>query len=1227
MKNTAKRIMSAFLVLTMLFSLGGVASAAGSVNLTAGESETVRTSYSGDNYEWSSTDSSVASVSGDGSSAVIFAEGAGSANVTVTVTREVAAEPAEGEADDAENPSSGSGATTTETVGTETWTVTVSAPAKPVHEEPPREKMTVSIDPANGLVLVMNEGSETVSASVNNAVGNVSYSWNSGNPNIAVVSGSGSTVSIKPVSEGHTSISVTAADDSSDVTESITVTVAPPKITKVMASASGSTTVSMDAGETMDLNASVSGGSGSFDFVWDCSGILEFTDRMRANATIKANDAGTGTVTLCVYDADDYSNSSTVTWNVTVKSKSAPLSVSVDPATISLNVGDSGTLSASASGGSGNSGNYEYAWSTDNAIISLSSNGSAATVTGGSAGTAGVTVTVTDRSTGTSNKANCTVTVKSRDASYNASGTATVGSNSSITDAASSIASGYQSSFKVALNSSASVRLMTPSSTIGQLYLSDGSMVAANTSYTYSQFSSMYLRATASGSFSTAYSINDGGNVLSGTLALSASGGIPVSSVSISKTSLSMDTYSSCFLNVGILPSNAAYTINWKSSNSKIASVDGNGASVTVRTRGSLGSATITATVQSLSGGSPVERSCTVRVSTSSDSDHSSGYSFSPSLTLTLGSDYYGTNLADSFRDRFRTAYGYSLPDDATIQFSSAGNTNVAITRLSDGTPIRSKVNYNFAQYLAMSVSPISAGTTSTNYTLTHNNNIVNGTITIYVRNANVSASISPANMTLAPNSSQYVSVSISPSSSYYTVNWSSSNTNIATVSGNGTSATVYCGNRTGNATIMATIQDRNGVRVDRSCVVTVRNQADNTYSPSLALTLGVNYTGTTLSSLLASQFRSVHNMTLNNDAARIRFHSLGNSAVAVTRLANGSLISANTDYTFTQYIGMYAEPLSAGSFNVPYTLTYNGRSLTGTVMVSVAAASISSSLQLSGLNPYTFRDAAANGSAGSTQLSTAITNAVGYSWNYIRFDNASGFAGTLYRDTSRSPVSNTNITSAMFSNLYFVPSQIGNYSIGFTVYNANGGNLAKGTLMISVTAPGSKEVSFSDVKSNDWFSTSVTWAVNRSITNGTGVGTFSPYNTCTTAEILTFLWRSKGSPAPTISNPFTNVNSGDFYYNAALWAYQNGLVTGTWFNGAEPCTRASTVIFLWRLAGSPEAMSSGFSDVTAGTETAAAVNWAVSKGITNGTSPTTFEPLTTCNRGQIVTFLYRAYA
>ncbi|MBQ6430608.1 MAG: leucine-rich repeat protein [Oscillospiraceae bacterium] len=188
--------------------------------------------------------------------------------------------------------------------------------------------------------------------------------------------------------------------------------------------------------------------------------------------------------------------------------------------------------------------------------------------------------------------------------------------------------------------------------------------------------------------------------------------------------------------------------------------------------------------------------------------------------------------------------------------------------------------------------------------------------------------------------------------------------------------------------------------------------------------------------------------------------------------------------------------------------------------------------------------------------------------------------------------------------------------------------------LHITVNAkPVERTNPFTDVHETDFFYDAVLWAANAEpqVTAGTSATTFSPNATCTRAQVVTFLWRAKGCPEPKSgSNPFTDVASGEYYYKAVLWAVENEVTAGTSATTFSPnagCTRAQVVTFLWRAEGKPAPGSSDnlFTDVASGEYYYTAVLWAVEKDITKGTSATTFSPNATCTRGQIVTFLYRA--
>ena len=176
------------------------------------------------------------------------------------------------------------------------------------------------------------------------------------------------------------------------------------------------------------------------------------------------------------------------------------------------------------------------------------------------------------------------------------------------------------------------------------------------------------------------------------------------------------------------------------------------------------------------------------------------------------------------------------------------------------------------------------------------------------------------------------------------------------------------------------------------------------------------------------------------------------------------------------------------------------------------------------------------------------------------------------------------------------------------------------------VPIPSGLSNTFTDVRPTDYFADAVLWAVEKNITSGTSKTTFSPDATCSKVQILTFLWHANGSPEPTAANTFTDITPADYFYKAALWAAEKGLVSGSTFGANTDCTRAMTVEYMWKAAGSPApAGKADFDDVPANADYAQAVAWAVEKNITSGTGDGTFSPAATCTRGQIVTFLYRA--
>ena len=169
----------------------------------------------------------------------------------------------------------------------------------------------------------------------------------------------------------------------------------------------------------------------------------------------------------------------------------------------------------------------------------------------------------------------------------------------------------------------------------------------------------------------------------------------------------------------------------------------------------------------------------------------------------------------------------------------------------------------------------------------------------------------------------------------------------------------------------------------------------------------------------------------------------------------------------------------------------------------------------------------------------------------------------------------------------------------------------------------------FYDVPNDAFFYEAVKWAVKSGVTNGLSDTMFGPYESCTRAQIVTFLWRAAGSPEPKTAVRFADVPAGSYYAKAVAWAIENGITNGmteTTFAPNATCTRGQSVTFLYRALKGTASGSANFTDVKSDAFYADAINWAVANNVTNGTSNTTFSPNADCTRAEIVTFLYRAY-
>ena len=1056
--------------------------------------------------------------------------------------------------------------------------------------------------------------STTAHANVEGADGNARFDWTCSDTSVASIRGSHDIVTVTARSAGTATVTLTVTNGDGTVASDYFYVEVKGSTTPV--SVTGGSDVTVQAGESSRISASVSGGSGSYTYDWDAYGdaALSLTDRMRNNAEVYAGKAGTGWVTLTVYDAEDTSNNDSVTWtfNVTDKPAATPPEVEMNRGSIDMGAGSEASLMLAVTGGSGD---YEYVWRSDNSgLVAVSGSGTSATIRASGtpmpgSNTAEISAYVRDKKTGlVSNTVSCVVNVSGGSTSYDTVDFVNAGANLGMNTVAAEIGDAYRQTFGTSVSYSASVRFSSAGNAAGSLRMQDDAAVRAGTTYTYAAFQDMHFHGAANGSFSTNYTIVDGGNTITGTVTIYVSGDISITDAVLSNTSIQLSTYSSQYLSLSVAPAGATYTVNWFSDDNRIVTVSGSGNRVTVTSGGRNGSARIYATVTD-SNGTQLQCVCTVTVY-----DYDPTVYYDPSITIPLGSDYYGTKLSDSLASRYRSSFSGTLSDSATIVFTSLGSSTYGTMRLRNGTAVSTRTNYTLREFQDMYFVPQAAGTYSIGYQLTNRGNIIQGTMKVDIQSASISVTMSPSVLQMAPYSTQYIYLTISPSTAYYRVSWSSSDNRVATVSGNNTSALVSSVG-SGTATITANVTDRNGVVITRNCTVVV-SSSGSVFNPSVATTLGIPYTGTGTSSAMRSQFQTVYSTTLNDNVAIIRFSSTGNNDVAVMRMADGTAIRPNTDYTMAQYVAMYTQPVAAGTFSVPYTLTYAGKSLTGTVSVVVSSASISTDLTLNARAAYWFSDAL-NGSTGGAIFTDSIRNTVGAGWSYLRFTGWTDRTGTLYMDKNYTGLSQTsNITPAGLAQLYFVPGeQTGIFSAPYVVYSGSGAVLASGTLRINPQG-----VHFDDVSDYAYYAPAVKWAVNQGVTSGTGGSTFSPDMTVTRGQAVTFLWRAAGQPKSSVSvNPFTDVATGSYYYDAVLWAVQQGITLGTSdtaFSPDQPLHRDQMLTFLCRANG-------GYAGGAEWSQQA--VNWATTRGLLAGV-PGTFVAAGDCPRSEVVYYLWKNY-
>ena len=337
------------------------------------------------------------------------------------------------------------------------------------------------------------------------------------------------------------------------------------------------------------------------------------------------------------------------------------------------------------------------------------------------------------------------------------------------------------------------------------------------------------------------------------------------------------------------------------------------------------------------------------------------------------------------------------------------------------------------------------------------------------------------------------------------------------------------------------------------------------------------------------------------------------------------------------------------------FTITFNGNGGTPSVgSMRTTNQKLTSLPTATRSGRYSF-DGWYTAASGGTKITTATVfyenTAVYAHWTYIGGGGSSGGGGGYTYHTIRaifglngsiSPSGWTSVRHGWDQTFTITPDK--GYAVAKVLVDGKSVGSVKSYTFKNVTKDHTIEVVFMkangnpqtgvfvDVAEGSYYEEAVDWAVKNGITTGTGNNYFTPDGICTRAQAVTFLWRVAGSPTPkTEAMPFEDVLDGSYYYEAVLWAVENGITVGTSATTFSPeltCSRAHIVTFLWRAANSPSARTvNPFTDVATDAYYIDAVLWAVKHKITAGTTLSTFSPDEGCTRAQIVTFLYRAHS
>lgn len=435
---------------------------------------------------------------------------------------------------------------------------------------------------------------------------------------------------------------------------------------------------------------------------------------------------------------------------------------------------------------------------------------------------------------------------------------------------------------------------------------------------------------------------------------------------------------------------------------------------------------------------------------------------------------------------------------------------------------------------------------------------------------------------------------------------------------------------RTGEQLTMDVTQGNDG-KGHSTAAITLRNNCLQSQTSAKLVATLLDAAGTVLETQMTSIGGAISGETFQTET--VTFSRLGTRVVVRAAVPGDDLLTfdglavglgdftANgTNYTYTLQndSGATSTLVTAVSGNGE-SVSINGQDLStgGSATVAIPNSGTTDIVVKIGTKTYTLtilRNSGTGGNEGGSGGATSYT---------LTFDTNGGSAISKVSRTSGTTVDLTGYTPTRDG--YTFDGWYSNRELTIKVTSIK--LTSNTTIYAKWTAK--SDMSFTDVADKAYYRDAVAWAVENGITKGTTATTFSPNATCTRAQAVTFLWRTAGSPKPeTRTMPFADVPVGSYYYDAVLWAVENGITKGTsdtTFSPDSTCSRAQIVAFLWRSEKSPAAGTANpFADVKSTAYYADAVLWAVKEDITKGTTNTTFSPDADCTRAQIVTFLWR---